>query len=331
VPRPFVKWAGGKGQLLPTFQGLYPAPGTFQRYIDPFVGGGAVFFHVSALFRPKATVLSDTNAELIGTYQIVRDQVDALLEELAEHKARHSERHYYQVREQPPERLDPVARAARFIYLNKTGFNGLYRVNSRGLFNVPFGRYRNPGIVDADVLREASTHLQKVTLQTEDFRDVLKIARRADFVYFDPPYDPVSRTAYFTSYTQASFGPKDQERLAEVYAHLASRGSKVMLSNSDTPFIRRLYRDFEIRTVLARRNINSNASRRGPVPELVVINYQPGEGPRTDDDGGKTSYLAGARVRRSAWAKAGKLANRVTATARPLPFAGSTGSGPSSG
>ena len=222
VTRPFLKWAGGKGQLLPAFEGFYPAPGAIGAYHEPFVGSGAVFFHVKARLRPRTAVLSDSNAELMNAFQAVRDEVEDLIVALEEHAASHSEDHFYAVRDQLPSALSSaVARAARFIYLNKTCFNGLYRVNSRGLFNVPMGRYRNPGIVDVERLRRASRELAGVDLEVGHFPAILERAQPGDFVYFDPPYVPVSSTAYFTSYTEGSFGPQEQRLLAGVFRVLA--------------------------------------------------------------------------------------------------------------
>jgi DNA adenine methylase len=274
--RPFLKWAGSKKQLLAAFESLYPAPKTIKGYHEPFLGSGAVFFRMRPRLGPCRISLSDNNAELINTFAAVRDQVDDVIRELAEHKAQHTQAHFYRIREKTPAELVTVAaRAARFIYLNKTCFNGLYRVNSRGLFNVPMGRYENPGILDEELLRDASRELAGVALMTTHFRLVVTRARAKDFVYFDPPYDPVSDTAYFTSYTEGSFGQSDQEELAAIYRVLDARGCKLMLSNSDTQLIRRLYKGFDIRPLMARRAINVRADRRGPVKEVVVLNYAP--------------------------------------------------------
>jgi len=278
VPRPFLKWAGGKTQLLPQFDALYPSSQSVRRYIEPFAGSAAVFFHVRSLFRPEQVFLADSNEELINVYRAIRDDVETVIRRLAKHKVAHSRDHYYRVRAQRPHRLSNLSRAARMIYLNKTCFNGLYRVNGSGAFNVPLGRYKNPPIVDAENLRAVSDALRVVTLKVAHFEETLDYAREGDFIYFDPPYYPVSQTSYFTSYTSASFQASDQERLADVYTALAGRGCLLMLSNSDTPFIRQLYRRFAVRTwtVRARRSINSSADRRGSVSELVVLNYEPG-------------------------------------------------------
>ena len=271
--RPFVKWAGGKSQLLQQFRSLYPEQGSVDRYVEPFLGSGAVFFHVQPLLQPSRALLCDTNAELIDTFLAVRDELDDLIELLRQHRKQHGKSYYYEVRGQSPQA--PAARAARLIYLNKTGFNGLYRVNSRGLFNVPFGRHVNPRIFDEDLLRAASAALQKAKLHARDFRDLSSVARKGDFIYFDPPYQPLSKTAYFTSYTSGSFGEKDQHDLADLYAELDRRGCLLMLSNSDTPLVREIYAGFRIHRVSARRTINSNSEKRGPVSEVVVLNYRP--------------------------------------------------------
>ncbi len=270
APGPFLKWAGGKAQLLAAFRGLYPRQ-PIQRYVDPFLGGGAVFFHVKETLKPRRALLADANGELIATYKAIRSDVEGVIEALMRHKENHGEKYFYELRTKNP--TSPSERAARLIYLNKTCFNGLYRVNSRGIFNVPFGRYENPSIFDPQALRGASAALRAVTLRTGDFRKTLDKAGEGDFVYLDPPYQPVSSTANFTSYTNQPFGQSDQEALAALYGRLAKRGCLMMLSNSDTRFVRKLYRGFDVRTVPARRNINSRGDRRGPVTEVVVLNY----------------------------------------------------------
>jgi DNA adenine methylase len=271
--RPFLKWAGGKTQLLPQFERLYPRRHV-RRYLEPFLGSGAVFFHAQPRLLPQQSILTDNNDDLIATFSAVKSHVDALIEHLTILKQSHSQDHFYDVRQQQPTGL--VERAARLIYLNKTCFNGLYRVNSRGEFNVPFGRYANPGIVDVPALRAASSQLQNADIRVAHFAEVFESADEGDFVYFDPPYQPLSDTAYFTSYTRAPFSEDDQAQLAEVYRALDTRGCLLMLSNSDTPLIRDLYTGFDVKTVLARRNINSKADRRGPINEVVVLNYDAG-------------------------------------------------------
>jgi DNA adenine methylase len=272
--RPFLKWAGGKSQLLPQFERFYPRE-RINRYIEPFLGSGAVFFHVKGRLNPTNALLCDNNRELIRTFQAVKNNVEAVIHALRVHKEQHSPEYYRSMRTQLVD--DPVACAARFIYLNKTCFNGLYRVNSRGLFNVPMGRYAKPAIVDENGLREASRQLRGVRLSTRDFRTLPRIAKPGDFVYLDPPYYPISDTSYFTSYTRDSFGAEDHWDLAQVYAQLCQAGCYVMLSNSANPFVEGLYwrfrKDVQIHRVSARRLINSRADRRGHIHELVIVNY----------------------------------------------------------
>ena len=274
--KPFVKWAGGKARLLKRFEPYLPNPAQFGRYLEPFAGGGAVFFHLWNTGRlPDQAFLFDNNHELINAYQIVRDRTDELVALLAVHQARHGRDYYYQIREQDRRNanLSAVERAARTIYLNRTCYNGLYRVNSQGQFNVPMGRYKNPRIAREATLRAASTALQGVYVEMRGFDTVVELARSGDFFYFDPPYDPVSRTADFTGYTAGSFREEDQRRLAAVFAELSRRGCLCMLSNSCTAFILELYREFRLEIVQASRPINSNAGGRGAIKEVVVLNY----------------------------------------------------------
>jgi DNA adenine methylase len=266
-PHPFLKWVGGKGQLLEQFRDLLPAP--FGRYFEPFLGGGAVFFSLA----PPTAVLSDVNGELIDCYRAIRDSVEDVIEALGAH--RYEKEHYYAVRSLDPMALALPERAARTIFLNRTGYNGLYRVNKRGLFNVPFGRYSNPRICHSENLRACSRALAGVETVCGGFADAVASATRGDFVYFDPPYVPVSTTANFTSYAAGQFGSADQERLADVFARLAHRGVLVMLSNSDTPAVRDLYRGFRIERVAAARSVNSNPEGRGKVAEVVVRSFGP--------------------------------------------------------
>jgi len=272
--RPFLKWAGGKTQLLRQLEEFYPPPGTVGRYIEPFLGSGAVFFHFKAVVKPKRVVLWDNNRELIETFKAVRDEVEGVIDLLAEHRNRHEKHgksYFLEMRRYRPRK--PAAKAARLIYLNKTCFNGLYRVNSRGYFNVPFGRYANPSIMNEDALRQAARQLAKAKIEAKDFDRLMELRpSRKDFIYFDPPYHPRSSTAYFTSYTPGSFGEEDQVKLAEIYKKLDERGCMLMLSNSETDFVKELYRGFTIEEVTARRNINSKADRRGPIKEVVVLN-----------------------------------------------------------
>jgi len=296
IPRPFLKWAGGKTQLLGQFEVLYPDESLVKRYLEPFVGSAAVFFQIRGLLKPAEMVLADSNPELINAYRAIQQEVEQVIRLLARHRRAHSQEHFYRIRALQPSALSPEEQAARTIYLNKTCFNGLYRVNSRGGFNVPIGRYDDPPILDARNLRAVSAALRGVELREGHFRDTLQYARKGDFIYFDPPYQPLSSTALFTAYTRNSFGPKDQEALAEVFRLLSERGCRVMLSNSDTPLIHRLYRGFDLRTVDARRSINSKASRRGAISEIVVLNYEPSN--RIVREGSTKSHLAKPRLRR---------------------------------
>lgn len=274
--RPFLKWAGGKGQMLTQYEAFFPSePG--GAYFEPFVGSGAVFFHLQPRRLFERHLLTDANAELINLYCVVRDEPDGLLVCLREHAACHSPDHYYAVRAR--DRADgwanaaPVERAARMIYLNRTCYNGLWRVNSRGEFNVPLGRYRQPDIYRPERIGAASRALQAATIEARPFDAVLDCAQPGDFIYFDPPYVPLSDTANFTSYAAEVFGEAEQRRLADTFAALAARGCRVMLSNSDAPLVHNLYAGFRIERVNARRAINSKAGRRGPVYEVVVVNY----------------------------------------------------------
>lgn len=274
-PKPFVKWVGGKRQLLRQFRemGLYP-PDAFDpltsTYFEPFVGGGAVFFDL----LPKKAELSDSNNELVTTYNVIKNDVDELIKSLKKHK--YDKDYYLKVRAKKPENLSDVEVASRFIYLNRTGFNGMYRVNSKGEFNVPFGKYTNPIICDEENLRKVSKALQKVTIKKQDYKEVLRKAKKGDFVYFDPPYYPVSKTASFTSYTADSFLEEEQAELRDTFFELHKRGCYVMLSNSDTSFINKLYSDIKgvkVSKVAAGRAINSNATKRGKISEVLVTNY----------------------------------------------------------
>jgi DNA adenine methylase len=268
--RPFLKWAGGKTQLLTQLARFYPPRGAVKRYVEPFLGSGAVFFHFKAMVEPSRALLWDNNRELVDTFQAVQQDVDQVIKLLRKHQKQHSKEFFLAMREKSPTSL--AGKAARLIYLNKTCFNGLYRVNSRGVFNVPFGRYQNPGLFNEVGLRQAAAQLDGAHIESRDFRLLAVQAKKGDFVYFDPPYHPRSSTASFTAYTRDAFGEADQRELAALYRALDRKGCYLMLSNSDTPLIRELYAKFDIREVSARRNINSKADRRGPVGELVVIN-----------------------------------------------------------
>jgi DNA adenine methylase len=263
--KPPVKWAGGKTQLLSQLRPLFPKG--FNLYLEPFVGGGAVFFDL----QPNRAVLIDSNFELINFYQVVKNNLEELLRDLKKHK--NSKEYYYKIRSLDPDQMDSIERASRFLYLNKTCFNGLWRVNKRGKFNVPFGRYKNPNYGDKENLYMVSAALKNAEIICDDFSIVTDYVTPGDFVYFDPPYHPLSKTASFTSYTEDSFDEKDQMRLAETFRELDAKNCNVMLSNSDTEFIRGLYRGYDIRVVHAKRAINSKGTKRGPIIELVIRNY----------------------------------------------------------
>jgi DNA adenine methylase len=261
---PFLKWAGGKSQLLHSL--LQHVPDTYGTYIEPFVGGGALFFAC----QPSRAVLSDSNEELMHTYNVVKGNVEDLIDRLK--TVEHSSKGFYAMRAKKTSKLGPIDRAARFIYLNKTCFNGLYRVNKAGQFNVPLGRYANPTICNEEQLRAASTCLQNATLECGDYRKVLAThAKRGDFVYIDPPYQPVSKYSDFKRYTKEFFYEKDQVELRDLILELRGMGCGVLASNSYCDFILDLYKDFRIEVVEAKRFINNVSSKRGGVKEVIIF------------------------------------------------------------
>ena len=269
--KPFVKWAGGKSRLLPEL--LARVPPRVKTYVEPFAGGAALFFALAREQRFEQAILTDRNEELVACYRAVRDDVEALIEALAGYT--HDEDRFYTERDRDTRRLSDVDRGARFIFLNRTCFNGLWRVNAKGKFNVPFGRYKNPRICDPEGLRAAARALAGAVIEVSDFDDaVRKLAKlgKRDFVYFDPPYVPVSHTADFTAYASGGFGPRDQERLVQTLRWLGSRGVKAMLSNADTARTRELYAGFTTVQVKMPRSINSDATKRGDTGELIVLN-----------------------------------------------------------
>lgn len=274
-PKPYIKWVGGKRQLLRQFRelGLYP-PEDFNpytnTYYEPFVGGGAVFFDL----LPKNAELSDLNKELVTTYNVIKNNVDELIKSLQKHI--YDKEYYLEVRTKKIEDLSDIEVASRFIFLNRTGFNGLYRVNKSGQFNVPFGRYNNPVICDEENLRRVSDTLQDVTITHQDYKNVLETAEEGDFIYLDPPYYPISASSSFTSYTTERFLEKEQTELRDTFMELHKKGCYVMLSNSDTPFINELYSGLygiTVNKVTAGRAINSKGSGRGKIMEVLVVNY----------------------------------------------------------
>ena len=276
MAKPFLKWAGGKGKLAPLI--IERAPKQIARYHEPFLGGGAVFFALQQAGLVRDASLADSNADLMATYQAIRDDVDGVIKELDELSQQYLGRepsqrglYYYEVRERRLLRR-PDRKAARLLFLNKTCYNGLYRVNSRGHFNVPHGRYVRPTILDSERLRGAAASLADAELRAEDFVDACARAQPGDFVYLDPPYQPLSATSAFTKYTGADFGFADQERLRDAFDDLTARGVPALLSNSSHPDIEELYREYEMDRVPMGRAINSNGRGRAAIDELLVSN-----------------------------------------------------------
>lgn len=266
---PIVKWVGGKRQLM--FELLKNMPKSYNRYFEPFIGGGALFFEL----QPENAYISDMNEELINLYSVVRDNVYELISDLNKHEI--SKEYFLEIRNLDRtaeyKNLSNVQHASRFIYLNRTCFNGLYRVNSQGQFNVPFGNYKNPRIVDENNLLNCSELLKNTEIKCADFSEILTKAKKGDFVYFDPPYVPLNETSSFTSYTKDGFDMDMQFKLREVCDELDSMGVMFMLSNSDTKFVNELYSNYEIKKVFASRAVNANAEGRGKITEVLVRNY----------------------------------------------------------
>ncbi|HET6458757.1 MAG TPA: DNA adenine methylase [Nitrosopumilaceae archaeon] len=276
VPKPFVKWAGGKRQILPILSQHIPK--NFDTYFEPFLGGGAVLFHLISKNSQLKCFVSDLNSTLILSYVTIRDKVDELIMSLEEHSEnyfKNPEKYYYQVRDNNPK--NQIDQVSRLIFLNKTCFNGLYRVNSKGKFNVPIGKYVNPNIVNKENLQILSHVLQskEISIKCEDFTTALRKAREDDFVYLDPPYQPVSSTANFTSYTNDNFDYKDQERLFVEFKKLDSKGCKIMLSNSKSQEVIDLFSEFSnnIIEINTNRFINSNSKKRTGHTEILIKNY----------------------------------------------------------
>ena len=270
---PVLKWVGGKRQLLPSIKPMLPKEIT--SYCEPFVGGGAVLFDL----QPKRAIVNDINSDLILVYTVIRDNVEALIELLETYP--NEEGFYYELRnidreQEKYDKLSEIEKAARVIFLNKTCYNGLYRVNNAGKFNSPFGKYKNPNIVNAPVLRAVSAYFNssEITFSTSDFEPVLEQVRRGTFVYLDPPYDPVSDTSSFTGYSKGGFSREQQIQLRKCCDKLNARDVKFMLSNSATDFIREQYSNYHITIVKAKRAINSVASKRGDVDEVIITNYE---------------------------------------------------------
>ncbi len=273
--KPPIKWVGGKKGLLKQLETYFPKK--YNKYFEPFLGGGAVYFHL----KPDNAILSDLNPDLILLYETIRTNCDELIKDLrhlhtqyarlgsSEQKAL-----YYSIRKSFNERIEsPIKQSAYFIFLNRTAYNGMYRVNSSGSFNVPYGQYKNPQILNADNLKRVSLQLKKAILINKDFEQVIKSAKKGDFVYLDPPYFPVNSTAFFTQYSKENFLKKDQVRLLNVFKTLDKKGVLLMQSNSHTPFIKEGYKNFKQIVVKANRALNCKAKKRGPVKELLILNY----------------------------------------------------------
>lgn len=271
---PVLKWVGGKRQILPDIVELMPKQLNRQTYYEPFLGGGAVLFHL----QPRNAIVNDFNSELVNLYIVIRDHLEELLQDLRLHV--NEPEYFYHLRslDRTPEfeNLTLVQKASRVVFLNKTCFNGLYRVNSSGEFNTPFGRYKNPNIVNEPTLRAVSRYLNNNNIQllNGDYAEAVANADRRSFVYFDPPYHPISASSNFTGYIEGGWNENDQIRLRELCDQLTERNVKFLLSNSSTDFIRNQYANYEIKTVLASRSINSNGGRRGDVEEVLIRNYE---------------------------------------------------------
>lgn len=269
---PVVKWVGGKRQLLD--QIIPRIPNRMTSYCEPFFGGGAVLFS----YQPSNAIINDINQDLITVYKVIHDNVDALIESLKRHE--NDKEYFYEMRnidrnKDDFKNLADIEKASRLIYLNKTCYNGLFRVNSSGEFNTPFGHYKNPNIVNEPVLRSVSKYLQKnnISIFCEDFSQTLNRIEKDAFVYLDPPYDPVSDTANFTGYNKGGFDRNEQIRLKECCDKLTEKGVKFLLSNSSTNFIKNLYQDYSISIVKAKRSVNSDADKRGEIEEVLISNY----------------------------------------------------------
>ena len=276
TPKPFVKWAGGKRQLIPIINQNLPE--SFGTYYEPFLGGGALLFHILTDKNGQKCSISDLNSDLVLAYTTIRDRIDALISSLKSHEKNYqkdSKSYYYSVRESNPR--NEVEKTSRLIFLNRTCFNGLYRVNSKGKFNVPLGKYTNPNIVNEENLRAVSSILQtnRISIKCRDFESVLRDAKKGDLVYFDPPYQPVSSTANFTSYTTKDFTYDDLTRLAELCLKLDSKECHVLLSNSDSKEVSDIFekKPWKITRIEANRSINSNSKKRTGHFELLIKNY----------------------------------------------------------
>ena len=276
TPKPFVKWAGGKRQLIPTLNENLPT--SFGTYYEPFLGGGALLFHILTDRIGQKCSISDLNSDLVLAYTVIRNRIDDLITSLKNHERNYrkdSKSYYYSIRESNPR--SEVEKTSRLLFMNRTCFNGLYRVNSKGKFNVPLGKYVNPNIVNETNLRSVSHILQssKTSIQCRDFEAVLRYAKKGDLVYFDPPYQPVSETANFTSYTNKNFTPDDLTRLVKICKSLDEKGCNVLLSNSDSKLVSDMFSEkaWKINKIPANRSINSDSKKRTGHFELLIKNY----------------------------------------------------------
>lgn len=271
--KPFTKWIGGKRQLLNEIEKLLPD--SYNTYYEPFVGGGALFFHL----QPKNAVINDMNSDLILSYKAIKEDLDNIVEELEHHKKHNSKDYFLNLRsydrDERIESLSNTQKAARIMYMLRVCFNGMYRVNSKNQFNVPYGKYKNPKIVDEPLLENISEYLNSsnILILNEDFEEVVKMCKSGDFVYFDPPYIPLNETSSFTHYTNEGFSYEDQLRLRRVFSELSKKNVYCMLSNSYSQMTLELYKEFNIHEVKAKRSINSVASKRGKISEVIITNY----------------------------------------------------------
>lgn len=271
---PFLKWVGGKRQLIDVINPLLPSNFSKLKYYEPFIGGGAIFFH----FQNKNSSINDFNGDLVNAYQVVKDNLEELLVNLGKHL--NTSEYFYKIREldrsEDFKKVSSIEKASRLIYLNKTCYNGLYRVNNSGEFNSPFGSYKNPNIINEPVLRAVSKFLQdnKIDITNSDYADAVSSADEKSFIYFDPPYHPISNSSNFTGYVQGGWQELDQQRLKQTCDELTNRKVKFLLSNSSNEFTKDLYKDYFITTVQASRAINSVGDKRGAVDELLIRNYE---------------------------------------------------------
>lgn len=272
--QPFTKWTGGKRQLFPEIKSRMPK--VYNNYFEPFVGGGALFFELA----PQIAFINDFNTELINCYQQIKDNPIQLIKLLKEHQENNSKDYYLELRSVDRDdrinQMSLIERAARIMYMLRVNFNGLYRVNSKNQFNVPYGKYKNPKILDKNLILAISDYLNKnnVTILSGDFEDAIEQVQKGDFVYFDPPYVPLSQTSAFTSYTNEGFSYNDQIRLRNTFERLSKKGAYVMLSNSSSPLVEELYQDFYIHKVEATRTNGAKSSSRGKIKEIIVTNYE---------------------------------------------------------